>query len=144
MVFNSKSDWMYKGVILLLISIGVIGAFFIYLDKNSIFESLWFFLVFSLFAAFNFQMKRATKYRFESDALICKTWISKKTIPYAKIKLVKPGKSIEAGSKMALTFRGLILMYNEYDDLFISPVEESTFIAELLKRNPNIKTKNAQ
>ena len=40
--------------------------------------------------------------------------------------------------KPALNFKGLIIHYNSFDDIYISPVEEALFLEELLKVNPNI------
>ena len=40
--------------------------------------------------------------------------------------------------KPALNTKGLIIHYNSFDDIYISPKQESLFLEELLKVNPNI------
>ena len=40
--------------------------------------------------------------------------------------------------KPALGIKGLVIHYNQFDDIYISPKEKEKFIAELLKINPNI------
>lgn len=40
--------------------------------------------------------------------------------------------------KPALDTKGLIIYYNSFDDIYISPKEEDVFLEELLKINPNI------
>jgi hypothetical protein len=44
--------------------------------------------------------------------------------------------------KPALDTKGLIIHYNSFDDIYISPNQEEIFIQELLKINPNIKVIN--
>ena len=41
--------------------------------------------------------------------------------------------------KPALDTKGLIIYYNSFDDIYISPEQEAIFLEELLKINPNIK-----
>ncbi|MFC4740341.1 PH domain-containing protein [Flavobacterium ponti] len=41
--------------------------------------------------------------------------------------------------KPALSQIGLIITYNKFDDIYISPQNESDFITELLSINPNIE-----
>lgn len=40
--------------------------------------------------------------------------------------------------KPALNTKGLIVYYNSYDDIYISPSQEAIFLEELLRINPNI------
>ncbi len=44
--------------------------------------------------------------------------------------------------KPALDTKGLIIYYNSFDDIYISPNQKEIFIQELLKTNPNIKVVN--
>ncbi len=46
---------------------------------------------------------------------------------------------VMATIKPGLSTKGLIIKYNRWDDLFISPENEEQFIAELQKINPDIK-----
>jgi len=41
--------------------------------------------------------------------------------------------------KPALNTKGLIIHYNRFDDIYISPKKEDLFLEELLKVNPNIE-----
>jgi hypothetical protein len=41
--------------------------------------------------------------------------------------------------KPALNTNGLIIRYNSFDDIYISPNQEAIFLEELIKINPNIK-----
>ncbi len=44
--------------------------------------------------------------------------------------------------KPALDTKGLIIHYDSFDDIYISPEEEDVFLEELLKINPNITVVN--
>ena len=44
--------------------------------------------------------------------------------------------------KPALSHIGLIITYNKFDDIYISPEKSEEFITQLLKINPNITIKN--
>ena len=44
--------------------------------------------------------------------------------------------------KPALSHIGLIITYNKYDDIYISPEKSEQFITQLLETNPNITIKN--
>ncbi len=44
--------------------------------------------------------------------------------------------------KPALDTKGLIIYYNSFDDIYISPKEVDIFLEELLKINPNITVVN--
>lgn len=56
-----------------------------------------------------------------------------------KITEITANKTLWAGFKPALGFKGLIIKYNKYDEIYFSPLDNSTFITELLKINPDIK-----
>ena len=46
---------------------------------------------------------------------------------------------MHVGFKPALATKGLIIKYNKYDDIYISPNSNDTFIEAVLKINSNIK-----
>jgi hypothetical protein len=49
------------------------------------------------------------------------------------------GLLVPVSYKPALDTKGLIIYYNSFDDIYISPNQEAIFLEELLKINPNIK-----
>ena len=52
------------------------------------------------------------------------------------------GIIVPVSYKPALDTKGLIIHYNSFDDIYISPNQEEIFIQQLLKINPNIKVIN--
>jgi hypothetical protein len=56
------------------------------------------------------------------------------------IREIRKSNSLSfAGIKPALSTSGLVIFYNKYDELFISPEDKKTFIEELQRYNPSIK-----
>jgi hypothetical protein len=49
------------------------------------------------------------------------------------------GLMVPVTFKPALNTKGLIIHYNSFDDIYISPKQEDFFLEELLKVNPNIE-----
>jgi len=49
------------------------------------------------------------------------------------------GFNIPVTMKPALDYKGFIVQYNSFDDVFISPKNADLFIAEILKINPEIE-----
>ncbi len=81
---------------------------------------------------------RSTHYTFEPETLLCRSLIFKRRILYPTIREIEQHTSLYAGLKMSASFRGIIIHYNTYDELFISPEESDRFIALLKERNPGI------
>ena len=74
----------------------------------------------------------------DEDNFMYKSGPLKKKISINKI--VKINKNVRSfyGMRPALTFKYMQIRYNAYDDVFIAPEDEATFIADLIKTNPNI------
>lgn len=81
-----------------------------------------------------------TYYVIKDDKLFYKSAIIKGSIPISAIYKIEKHKGLYGGSlKPALSMNGLVVKYNRYDDMYISPDKAEDFIAELQKINPNIK-----
>lgn len=62
-------------------------------------------------------------------------------IPIASIVWVKHQRVLWAGLRVALAYNGLLIRYNKYDEIYISPADKAAFIYALQQYNPNIKVK---
>ena len=131
MRFKTKVDWFYKSIILILLAVFIIGEVSIYQNKNT-FEAVIFGLIFLLIISFLIAAIFTTRFTFESDHLLCKFSLWKKKIPYATIKKIERQQSVLYGGwKMSTAIKGLIITYNSYDELLISPENEDAFIIKL-------------
>ncbi len=82
-----------------------------------------------------------TFYKIKNDSLlICKSGPFKKKIQIKKIKRIEfhNGLIIPSLWKLSLSDKGIIIFYNQFDDIYISPKNADKFLTELLKINPNI------
>lgn len=143
MVFKPKKDWFFPVVLLF---VGVIySAVAVYVlieeeDHSSIFGlGLVFFLLMLLFLV----IQKTTSYRIDSEnKLICKMLFLKKIISISEIKSIEDSNGLYVGWKMNTSWKCLVVKYNKYDELLISPAEEFEFIQALLKLNPLINVKS--
>lgn len=81
---------------------------------------------------------KTTHYTFEADTLYCRSLIFKRRIPYTSIRKIEQHTSLYAGLKISTSFRGIVIHYNKYDELFISPEDDDRFVDLLKARNSEI------
>ena len=138
MVFKSKIDWFFKGFILLFFGIGIVGAIFL-AKSNDNGKDILFFQVFFIGIAFFFYiLKQTTDYTFKKDVLYCRSAIFHKSLPYSSIRKIEVGTTLYAGLKFSTSLHGLIIHYNKFDDLFVSPENPELFMEKLIALNPSI------
>jgi hypothetical protein len=143
MIFKSAVSKLNKYVYLasiLLLLILTIPAFF---DDNYtaliIISTIHFFLI--LFLIWTY---KTTFYKIENTDLYWKSGPFKGKIDINNINRIEYHKGIVVPTiwKPALSHIGLIITYNKYDDIYISPEKQQEFIATLQHLNPNITFKN--
>ena len=98
-------------------------------------------LIITLFLLWTY---KTTFYILKNDTLIWKSGPFKGKIDISKINKIEYHKGIIVPTiwKPALSHIGLIITYNKYDDIYISPEKSEQFITQLLETNPNITIKN--
>lgn len=82
-----------------------------------------------------------TFYYFEGSYLHYRTGLIKSKIDVNKLREIQSGRSIWSVvslHKASWTMKPLVLIYNKWDELAISPAEEDLFIHHLKSINPNI------
>lgn len=80
-----------------------------------------------------------TSYTIEDGKLNYVSGPFRGSIAITSIREVRVASSWKfVGMKPALSTNGLIVSYNSYDELFISPEDKKAFIAELQRYNPAI------
>ncbi len=131
-VFKSKIDWWF----------GLILVYPIFLSIKAMLEGEWLGLLgLAAVVGFILFLSKTTQYIINENQLIVKsTWIVNERIDISKITKVEKSNSIL--SSPALSLDRLLVRYNKYDEVLISPKEKKEFIDELLKINPTIEIKN--
>jgi general stress protein CsbA len=143
MIFKSAvsklNKYIYVGVILFLLLL-TIPAFF----EDSYEPFLVLFSIHSLVILFLVWTYKTTFYKIENTNLHWKSGPFKGKIDITKINRIEYHKGIYVPTiwKPALSHIGLIITYNKYDDIYISPENSEKFIGQLLETNPNITIKN--
>jgi hypothetical protein len=131
-VFKSKIDWWF----------GLILVYPIFLSITALLEGEWIGLLgLAGVVGFILILSKTTQYIINENQLVVKsTWIVNERIDISKITKIEKSNSIL--SSPALSLDRLLVRYNKYDEVLISPKEKKEFIDELLKINPNIEIKN--
>jgi energy-coupling factor transporter transmembrane protein EcfT len=140
MLFRAKKDYTFLIVFLfvLLLYSGISLFTIIYEDDCSV---IWVFLIVLTFLALLFiSIYKTTYFRLDQHNLFCKSLIFKKEIPYSSIKKVEKQQGIYAGVKFSTAWKGIIVHYNKYDELLISPENEEIFIVKIQERIEGSKT----
>jgi hypothetical protein len=138
MIFKTRVDLFYKLVVVFVFLLFSFILFNINFETN--FFGFYFILIIQITILFFFiGSALTTKFIISDTELICKTFYWKKSIPLNLIRKVEKQTNIFAGWKISTAYKGVIVHYNKYDELLISPENELGFINELNKRINKIK-----
>jgi hypothetical protein len=135
MIFRAKRDWFFEliwlFVFLLYSFIGLIEVV-----VNQSYESLLILYSISILLGIIFiVIQRSTSYEIrEKEVLICKMLFFKKQIPIKNIRKIERANGLYVGWKMNTSWKCLVVHYNKYDELLISPEKEELFIESILFR----------
>ena len=83
-----------------------------------------------------------TKYSISDTHLSYASGPFRGEIPVESIKKIKKNTTKYVGYKPALAANGLVIYYNTYDEIYISPDSSDSFVEQLLKINPAIQVLN--
>jgi hypothetical protein len=133
MVFKTRVDLFYKLVVAFIF---VLFSFILYsIDlKKDTFGFCITLGIQILIMLFFIGSALTTKFTISSSELICETFYWKKRIPITSIRKVEKQIGLFAGWKISTSFKGVIVTYNKYDELLISPENELVFISEINNR----------
>jgi hypothetical protein len=134
MRFETKRDNTFLFIFLfVLILYSAIALYSIVVENDC--SVIWPFSGVLLFLALLFYLiLKTTYFVFEENYLVCKTLFFKKVISYKSISKIEKQKGLYAGVKFSTAWKGLVVFYNKYDELLISPEKEEEFVQEIQKR----------
>ncbi|WP_405199162.1 PH domain-containing protein [Christiangramia sp. LLG6405-1] len=84
----------------------------------------------------------STKYELTEKELIYQSGPIKGKIEIERIREIIKGKSLWVGLKPAIARKGLIIKYDKYDEIYISPESNEMFVNKIRKINPKINVVN--
>lgn len=137
MKFKSRKDILLQILMYGLITffIGQIAYRVFILNYNFILIDL----VLIIISALLLWMMLNTNYELTATELKYKSGFIKGKIEINRIREVKKGKTLWAGFKPATARNGLIIKYDKYEEIYISPKTNELFIKKLLEINKSIK-----
>ncbi len=83
-----------------------------------------------------------TNYTFQGDDLVCHAGPFNANIKISSIKEIDLRKKMWTGFRPALDFKGIVIYYEKYNEIFISPKDLEGFLSVLKRINPTIKIIN--
>lgn len=127
-IYKSKVDWWLIAVILIAFGYPIVDGI---LSKEYVLSTVFIALLVLFYL-----LAKSIQYKIDGENLII--WRTK--IPIQSIhKIYRTRIPL---SSPALSLDRIAIVYNKYDEIFISPKEREEFIKELLKVNPTIEVKD--
>lgn len=127
-IYKSKVDWWLIAVIIIAFGYPIVDGI---LSKEYVLSAVFI----ALLVLFYF-LAKSIQYKIDGENLII--WRTK--IPIQSIHKVYRTRMPLSSPALSLDRIGIV--YNKYDEIFISPKEREEFIRELLKVNPTIEVKD--
>ena len=145
MKFDSKKDILFSVTILginaLLIAITVVGI----VNGDMENSDYWSLILILAVVGLLFWLYFGTNYELsKKDGLIYRSGPFNGKINTDRIKEIVKGKTLWVGSRPATARKGLIIKYDKYNELYISPKTNESFITKILELNSGIKITDGQ
>ena len=141
MKFKSRKDWLFAliiyGLILFFIFIFVLDWTQNGIESND----SWRYIVMMAVTVFLLWIFYGTKYELSKNHLKYNCGPINGKIELKKINQIIKEKSLWSGLRPATARNGLIIKYEKYNDIYISPKTNETFIKKILELNSSIEIK---
>ena len=139
MKFSSRKDILFTSIIitLCLFLVAILG--FIIFNSEFSATQLFSLLIITLVVLFILWIFFDTQYELTKTHLKYKSGPIKGDIEIDRIRKIIKGKTLWVGLKPATAKSGLIIKYNKYDEIYISPKTNDTFISKILEYNSEIE-----
>ena len=141
MRFETKRDNSFIYIFLFVFLLYTLIAIFSILFEKD-YSVIWpFSFVLVILASLFYLLIRTTYFVFDENELICRSLFFKRIIPYSVIRKIEKQKGLYAGIKFSTAWKGLVVHYNKYDELLISPEREDEFINKINGIITNLNSK---
>lgn len=139
MKFQSRKDFLFSTVILGSCAI-LIGACIVAFVKGNIkADEYWLIPILLLVAFLLLWLFFGTYYELTNQELIYKSGPMKGSISLDRIKEIVVGRTLWVGYRPATARKGLIVKYDTFNEIYISPKTNERFIKKLLELKSDIK-----
>ncbi len=103
------------------------------------YKFIWVDILMLIVAVLLLWLNFGTEYELNKTELNYKSGPIRGKIEIENIKEIIIGKNLWTGLKPATARNGLIIKYNKYDEIYISPQTNETFVNKILEFNKKIK-----
>ena len=140
MKFKSRKDILFQ-----ILTFGLSGLFIgiilfqTFSNETVNYEFIWSNILMILVIGFLLWLNFGTEYELTQTELKYKSGPIRGKIEIERIREIIKGKSLWSGLKPATARNGLIIKYDKYEEIYISPKTNETFIEKILEFNKNIK-----
>jgi|TARA_R110000822_G_scaffold217375_1_gene351817 hypothetical protein len=140
MKFKSRKDILFQ-----ILTFGLSGLFIgislfqIFSNGKINFEFIWSGILMFIVIGFLLWLNFGTKYELTQTELKYKSGPISGKIEIIRIKEIIKGKSLWVGLKPATARNGLIIKYDKYEEIYISPKTNDSFVEKILEYNSKIK-----
>ncbi|MCM4161814.1 hypothetical protein FHG64_02655 [Antarcticibacterium flavum] len=137
MKFKSRKDLFFQ-----LLSFGLSGLFcgiIVFRAFSNGYEFVWTDILMLLVVGFLMWLNFGTEYELTQTELKYKSGPVRGKIKLERIVEIIEGKTLWSGLKPATARNGLIIKYDKYDEIYISPKTNNTFLTKILELNKDIK-----
>ena len=134
MRYASKRDWTLLLIwIFVLIVYALVGTL-VYVGGGSWVELWGLLAVWLALGMFFLAILKTTYYTITETQLVCHFLGFKKRIALDQIRKIEPQRGLYAGLKLSTAWKGIVVHYGKWDDILISPADETAFIQEIKQR----------
>lgn len=139
MKFQSRKDLLFSTVIIASSAI-LIGACVVAFVKGNIkTDELWLIPILLFVAFLLLWLFFGTHYELTDQNFIYKSGPVKGSISLDRIKEIAVGKTLWVGYRPATARKGLIVKYDKFNEIYITPKTNEAFIKKLLELKSDIK-----
>ena len=139
MKFKSRKDWLFLTVIfgtIALCAALVTGA--VMNDGERFGSVVAIATVTGLVSWLLLSVLLSTRYSVDEDYVYYKAGTFKGKVEIQSIREIQVGKSMWTGLRVATAMNGLIIRYDQYNEVYISPDSNSSFIEKLKQVKPDL------
>ena len=139
MKFKSRKDFLFSAV-LLGVPIFIIALITLSIIKGEMTrDEYWVLPLVLVIVGFMLWFYYGTNYELNKDGFIYRCGPINGKINPNRIKEIVKGKTLWMGFRPATARKGLIIKYDQYGEIYISPKSNEAFIEQILELNRNIK-----
>ena len=137
MQFSSRKDFLFTSIMFAVCTLLIGITLKIYIESSHIIQ-MWPLLIILSVTVFLLWIFFYTSYELTPTVFKYRSGPIQGEIPIHSIREIVKNKTLWVGLKPATATKGLIIKYNKFDEIYISPNSNDSFINKILELNKDI------